>query len=49
MAFGFALGETTAVPEARRRLATRLPDLLTTDVIAYLPPFFDLTDQNIDH
>jgi hypothetical protein len=33
---------------ARRNLATLLPDLLTPDVIAHLPPFFDLTDQNID-
>ena len=33
---------------ARRNLATQLPDLLTPDVIAHLPPFFDLTDQNID-
>ena len=40
--------ETIAVSEARRRLATQLPDLLTPDVIAHLPPFFDLTDQNID-
>ena len=40
--------ETIAVPEARRRLATQLPDLLTPDVIAHLPPFFDLTDQNIN-
>ena len=40
--------ETIAVPEARRRLATQLPDLLTPDVIAHLPSFFDLTDQNID-
>jgi RimJ/RimL family protein N-acetyltransferase len=40
--------ETIAVPEARRRLATQLPDLLTPDVIAHLPPFFDLTDQNMD-
>ena len=40
--------ETIAVPEARRRLATQLTDLLTPDVIAHLPPFFDLTDQNID-
>ena len=29
-------------------LATQLPELLTPDVIAHLPPFFDLTDQNID-
>ena len=36
------------MPEARRRLATEMPDLLTPDVIAHLPPFFDLTDQNID-
>ena len=40
--------ETIAVPEARRRFATQLPDLLTPDVIAHLPPFFDLTDQKID-
>ena len=40
--------ETIAVHEARRSLATQLPDLLTPDVIAHLPPFFDLTDQNID-
>ena len=40
--------ETIAVPEARRWLATQLPDLLTPDVIAHLPSFFDLTDQNID-
>ena len=40
--------EIIAVPEARRRLATQLPDLLTPDVIAHLPPFFDLTGQNID-
>ena len=37
-----------AVPVARRRLATQLPDLLAPDVIAHLPPFFDLTDQNVD-
>ena len=37
-----------AVPEARRGLVTLLPDLLTPNVIAHLPPFFDLTDQNID-
>ena len=40
--------DTIAAPVARRNLATRLPDLLTSDVIAHLPPFFDLTDQNID-
>jgi hypothetical protein len=40
--------ETIAVPVARRNLAKKLPDLLTPDVIAHLPPFFDLTDQNID-
>ena len=40
--------DTIAVPEARRSLATQLPDLLTPDVIAHLPPLFDLTDQNID-
>ena len=40
--------DTIAVPVARRNLATQLPDLLTPDVIAHLPPFFDLTDQNID-
>ena len=40
--------ETIAAHEARRSLATQLPDLLTPDVIAHLPPFFDLTDQNID-
>ena len=40
--------ETIAVPEARRWLATQLPDLLTPDMIAHLPSFFDLTDQNID-
>jgi len=39
---------TIAVPGARRRLATQLPDLLTPDVIAHLPPYFDLTDQNMD-
>ena len=42
------MAETIAVPEARRNLATLLPDLLTPDVIAHLPPFFGLTDQNID-
>ena len=26
----------------------QLPDLLTPDVIAHLPQFFDLTDQKID-
>jgi ribosomal-protein-alanine N-acetyltransferase len=40
--------ETIAVQEARRSFATQLPDLLTPDVIAHLPPFFDLTDQNMD-
>ena len=40
--------EAIAVLEARRRLATQLPDLLTRDVIAHLPPFFGLTDQSID-
>ena len=40
--------DTIAVAVARRNLATQLPDLLTPDVIAHLPPFFDLTDQNID-
>ena len=40
--------DTIAAPVARRNLATQLPDLLTPDVIAHLPPFFDLTDQNID-
>jgi len=40
--------DTIAVPVARHNLATQLPDLLTPDVIAHLPPFFDLTDQNID-
>ena len=40
--------ETIAAPKARQRLATQLPELLTPDVIAHLPPFFDLTDQNID-
>lgn len=39
---------TIAAPKARRGLVTQLPDLLTADVIAHLPPFFDLTDQNID-
>ena len=41
--------KTIAVPEARRRLATQLPDLLTPDVIAHLPPYFDLTDQNMNN
>jgi len=36
------------VPVAWRNLVKQLPDLLTPDVIAHLPPFFDLTDQNID-
>ena len=36
------------MPVARRNLVKQLPDLLTSDVIAHLPPFFDLTDQNID-
>lgn len=40
--------DTIAVPVARQNLATQLPDLLTSDVIAHLPPFFDLTVQNID-
>jgi tellurite methyltransferase len=41
--------ETIAVPEAQRRLVTQLPDLLTPDVIARVPPFFfDLMDQNMD-
>ena len=40
--------DTIAVPVARRNLAMLLPDLLTPDVIAHLPPFFDLTGQNID-
>ena len=40
--------ETIAVLEARRRLATQLPDLLTPDVITHLPPFFDLKDQKMD-
>ena len=40
--------ETIAAPEARQRFATQLPDLLTPDVIAHLPPIFDLTDQNIN-
>ena len=40
--------ETIAVPVARRNLVKQLPDLLAPDVIAHLPPFFDLTDQNID-
>ena len=40
--------ETIAAPKARQRLATQLPELLTPDVIAHLPPFFDLTGQNID-
>ena len=40
--------ETIAVPVARRRFATQLPDLLTPNVIIHLPPFFDLTDQNMD-
>jgi len=40
--------DTIAVPVARRNLARQLPDLLTPDVIAHLPPFFDLTNQNID-
>jgi len=35
-------------PKALQRLATQLPELLTPDVIAHLPPFFDLTGQNID-
>ena len=40
--------DTIAAPVARRNRATQLPDLITPDVIAHLPPFFDLTDQNID-
>ena len=40
--------DTIAAPVARRGLVEQLPDLLTPDVIAHLPPFFDLTDQNID-
>ena len=40
--------DTIAAPVALRNLATNLPDLLTSYVIAHLPPFFDLTDQNID-
>ena len=40
--------DTIAVPVARRGLVKQLPNLLTPDVIAHLPPFFDLTDQNID-
>ena len=40
--------ETIAAPDARQRFATQLPDLLTPDVIAHLPPIFDLTDQNIN-
>mgnify|MGYP002621340628 CR=1 FL=1 len=40
--------DTIAVPVARRGLVKQLPDLLTPDVIAHLPPFFDLSDQNID-
>ena len=40
--------DTIAAPVARRSLVEQLPDLLTPDVIAHLPPFFDLTDQNID-
>lgn len=38
-----------AVPVERRGLVKQLPDLLTPDVIAHLPPFFDLSDQIIDH
>ena len=41
-------GYIIAVPEARRSLFTLLPELLTPEVIAHPPPFFDLTDQNID-
>ena len=40
--------DTIAVPVARRGLVKQLPNLLTPDVIAHLPPFFDLSDQNID-
>ena len=40
--------DTIAVPEARRDLVSLLPELLTPNVIAHLPPIFDLTDQNID-
>ena len=40
--------DTIAVPVARRGLFKQLPDLLTPDVIAHLPPFFDLSDQIID-
>lgn len=39
---------TIAVPVARRGLFKQLLDLLTPAVIAHLPPFFDLSDQNID-
>ena len=40
--------DTIAVPVTRRGLVNQLPDLLTPDVIAHLPPFFDLSDKNID-
>ena len=40
--------DSIAAPVARRNLAALLPDLLTPDVIVHLPPFFDLSDQNID-
>ena len=40
--------DTIAAPVARRNIATQLPDLLTCDVVANLPPFFDLTGQSID-
>ena len=40
--------ENIAAPVAWRGLVEQLPDLLTPDVIAHLPPFFNLTDQNID-
>ena len=46
--FRLRIGRKPSPPVARRNLATQLPDLLTPDVIAHLPPFFDLTDQNID-
>ncbi len=42
------LAETIAMLVARPSLVKQMPDLLTPDVIAHLPPFFDLTDQNID-
>lgn len=40
--------DTIAVPVARRGLVKQLPNLLTPDVIAHLPPFCDLSDQNIE-